>query len=58
MDPRIAHLKSTTFCGQRLTRKQIARILDSERYAGTCYRAAGWQCVGRGPSPARSRWCA
>ena len=28
MDPRIARLKSTTFCGQRFTRKQIARILD------------------------------
>ena len=28
MDPRIARLKSTTFCGQRYTRKQIARILD------------------------------
>ena len=28
MDPRIARLKSTTFCGQRFTRKQIATILD------------------------------
>ena len=28
MDPRIARLKSTTFCGQRFTRKQIASILD------------------------------
>ena len=28
MDPRIARLKSTTFYGQRFTRKQIARILD------------------------------
>ena len=28
MDPRIARLKSPTFCGQRFTRKQIARILD------------------------------
>ena len=28
MDPRIARLKSTTFCGQRYTRKQIASILD------------------------------
>ena len=28
MAPRIARLKSTTFCGQRFTRKQIARILD------------------------------
>ena len=28
MDPRIARLKSTTFCGQRYTCKQIARILD------------------------------
>ena len=25
----------------------LETYVDSERYAGTCYRAAGWQCVGK-----------
>ena len=29
MDPRIKHLKSTTFCGKRLTRKQVAAVQET-----------------------------
>ena len=29
MDPRIASLKSTTFCGRRLTRRQIADVQET-----------------------------
>ncbi|WP_323686399.1 Druantia anti-phage system protein DruA [Lamprobacter sp.] len=33
----------------------LETFVEAERFRGTGYRAANWRCVGKSPSPSRSR---